>query len=65
VPISNNKVRLEIYNRAKGKGPIAEGCKNLLANLECMRREGSRPDDEGRHPASGEEIAWTDVLLSY
>jgi hypothetical protein len=63
VSLANDKVRLEIYDRAKGTGPIAECCRRLLATLECMRREGSRPDDEKRHPALCEGMAWTDVLI--
>ena len=65
VPQANDKIRLEIYKRAKGRGAIAEGCRSLLATIECIRREKDRPDDEKRHPASDEGIAWTDVLLSH
>ncbi|HYB20454.1 MAG TPA: hypothetical protein VEH09_05970, partial [Thermodesulfobacteriota bacterium] len=52
-----------VHARAKGEGPIADGCKRLLASLECERREGGRPEDEPRHPVAQEGLPWTDVFL--
>lgn len=63
IPKASNELRAELYGRAKGTGPIADSCKRLLASLECMRRETSRPDDEPRHPNPEDGLAWTDILL--
>jgi hypothetical protein len=64
IPKANNKLRAEIYSRAKGSGPISDGCRSLLANLELGRREIGRPDDEPRHPSPEDGVAWTDALRS-
>lgn len=63
-PKANNELRGELYARAKGSEPIAEGCRRLLASLECSRRESGRPDDEPLHPVPEDGFAWTDVLLA-
>lgn len=63
IPKASNELRAELYARAKGTGLIADSCKRLLASLECMRRENIRPDDEPRHPAQEDGLAWTDILL--
>ena len=62
IPKSSNLLRAKLYGRAKASGPIADGCRSLLADLELGRREAGRPDDEPRHPAPEEGVAWTDVL---
>jgi len=62
-PKERNELRAMLYARAKGVGPIADGCKRLLASLECERREGGRPEDEPRHPAVEEGLPWTNVFL--
>jgi hypothetical protein len=63
MPKASNELRMELYARAKGTGQIADTCKRLLASLECMRRETVRPNDEPRHPAPEDGLAWTDILL--
>ncbi len=60
----NNKLRIELYNRAKGTGSVAESCKRLLASLESNRRAFTRPAEEPRHPMLTDELAWTDALLT-
>jgi hypothetical protein len=62
-PKACDEIRAQLYTRAKGTGPIADGCRRLLASLESGRRETGRPGDEQRHPFLEEGIAWTDVLL--
>ena len=64
-PKSCNELRHHIYNRAKEIGIAATISRSLLAEVECMRREGGRPTDEPRHPASGDNVAWTEVLSIY
>jgi hypothetical protein len=61
-PKASNELRAQLYARARGAGSIADGCKRLLASLECGRREKGRPDDEPRHPAPEDGLAWTDAL---
>jgi hypothetical protein len=63
-PKANNELRAKLYTRAKDSGPIADGCRCLLASLECGRRETARPDDEPRHPEPEEGLTWTGVLLA-
>lgn len=63
-PKANNELRGQLYARAKAGSQISEGCKRLLASLECGRREDGRPDDEQRHPSPEDGMAWTDALLS-
>ncbi|KAF0219134.1 MAG: hypothetical protein FD174_2220 [Geobacteraceae bacterium] len=63
IPKANNRLRAKIYARAKDPGPIADGCRCLLASLECGRRERGRPDDELRHPMPDEGLSWTYVLV--
>jgi hypothetical protein len=63
-PKASNELRTQLYARAKGVGPIADGCRRLLASLECDRREDGRPDDEPRHPNSEDGMAWTDTLVA-
>jgi hypothetical protein len=62
-PKASNELRAQLYARAKGAGPIADGCRRLLASLECGRREDGRPDDELRHPNTEDGMVWTDALL--
>ncbi len=64
IPKASNELRAQLYARARGAGPIADGCRRLLASLECERRESVRPDDEPRHPSPEVGVAWTDVLLT-
>jgi hypothetical protein len=61
-PKASNEIRAQLYARAKGVGPIADSCRRLLASVECGRREMGRPDNEPRHPAQEDGLAWTDVL---
>ncbi|SOE63195.1 hypothetical protein SAMN05414139_02269 [Burkholderia sp. D7] len=61
-PKAQNELRGELYLRAKGTGDIANGCRRLLAELECERREAGRPEDEQRHPALGDGLAWTEIF---
>lgn len=63
-PKSCNELRVQLYLRAKGDGPIAVGCQRLLAAVECQRREDGRPPDETRHPNPSDGLAWTDVLAA-
>jgi hypothetical protein len=60
----NNKLRIELYNRAKDTGSIAESCRRLLASLESNRRGFVRPAEEPRHPMLTDDLAWTDALLT-
>jgi len=62
-PKASNEIRAQLYTRAKGSGSIADGCRRLLASLECGRRDMGRPDDEPRHPIPEDSLAWTDALL--
>ncbi|MFJ1253850.1 NACHT domain-containing protein [Cupriavidus sp. CuC1] len=62
IPKASNELRAQLYLRARGAGPTADGCRRLLASLECGRRENARPDDEPRHPAPEDGLAWTDAL---
>ena len=64
-PKANNELRTQLYSRAKCSDPIADGCRMLLASLECDRRESERPDDESRHPMFDEENSWTNVLVRF
>jgi hypothetical protein len=61
-PKASNELRAQLYARARGVGPIADGCRRLLASVECGRRENVRPEDEPRHPAPEDGLAWTDAL---
>ena len=61
-PKAQNELRAELYLRAKGAGDVANGCRRLLAALECDRRDAGRPEDEIRHPAIKDGLAWTDVF---
>lgn len=63
-PKSCNELRAQLYLRTKGSGPIALGCRRLLASVECQRREDGRPTDEARHPDPSDGAAWTDVLAT-
>lgn len=63
-PKSCNELRAQLYLRARGSGSIAEGCRRLLASVECQRREGGRPTDEARHPDPSDGSAWTDALVT-
>ena len=62
-PNASNELRARLYARAKGAGSIADGCRRLLASVECGRREGGRPDEELRHPTPEDGMAWTDALV--
>jgi hypothetical protein len=62
-PKASNALRGQLYARAKGVGPVSEGCRRLLASIERERRETGRPDNEPRHPAPEDGLAWTDALL--
>lgn len=62
-PKAQNELREELYLRAKGTGDIANGCRRLLAEVECERREAGRPGDEQRHPALEDGLAWTEIFL--
>lgn len=62
-PIASNNVRTQLYARAKGTGPVADGCRRLLASIELGRREMGRPNDEPRNPAPAGYCPWTDTLL--
>jgi hypothetical protein len=61
-PKSSNELRAQLYLRAKGSGPIAIGCKRLLASIESQRRGDGRPLDETRHPDPSDGAAWTDTF---
>ena len=63
-PKSCNELRAQLYLRAKGSGPIAVGCRRLLASVECQRREDGRPTDEARHPDPSDGMAWTEALAT-
>lgn len=63
-PRSCNELRAQLYLRAKGNGPIAVGCRRLLASIECQRREDGRPTNEARHPDPNDGVAWTDALAA-
>lgn len=63
-PQSSNDIRCDLYVLAHGESPISERCKDMLAELECDRREAGRPDDELRHPNPTAEMPWTDVLTA-
>lgn len=58
-----NDLRRELYTRARGNGLAATACRRLLAYVECQRWEKGRPTDEPRHPATGDNGAWTDALV--
>lgn len=62
-PKASNALRAQLYARAKSTGPIADGCRGLLASLECERRKTGRPLDEPRHPAPEDGLVWTDALV--
>lgn len=62
-PKASNALRAQLYARAKGDGPVSEGCRRLLASIERERRETGRPDNEPRHPAPEDGLAWTDSLI--
>jgi hypothetical protein len=62
-PKASNALRTQLYTRAKDVGPVAESCRRLLASIERERREDGRPDNEPRHPAPDDGLAWTDALL--
>lgn len=59
-----NPLRRELYARAKAGGPTANTARQILAALECSRREGERPNDEPRHPDYRDGHAWTCALVS-
>lgn len=62
--ISSNTLRAQLYARAKGTGPVANGCKRMLASVERGRRDIGRPTDEPRHPAPEDGRQWTEALLN-
>lgn len=62
-PNACNKLRAQLYARAKDFGPPASTCRRLLASVECQRREEGRPIDEARHPDPSDGLAWTDALV--
>lgn len=61
-PKACNRLRQQLYHRAKADGDAATAARRILASLECRRREGGRPADEPRHPEPNDGVAWTDVL---
>lgn len=61
-PRACNELRAQLYIRAAKSGPIADGCRRLLAEVECVRREFGRPLDEPRHPLVDDQEDWTHVL---
>lgn len=61
-PRACNELRTQLYIRAVKSGPIAAGCRRLLAAVECERRESGRPLDEPRHPLLDDQEDWTRVL---
>lgn len=61
-PRACNELRTQLYIRADKSGPIADGCRRLLAEIECERRESGRPLGELRHPLPDEDNDWTGVL---
>ena len=61
-PKACNELRTELYIRAAKSGPVAMGCRSLLATAECARRESGRPPEEFRHPLLEDGSAWTNVL---
>ncbi len=63
-PIALNEFRKQIYIRAKNCGNVSADCRRILAELECLRIESGRPDDEPRHPMLGDGTAWTDVFVN-
>ncbi|WP_291982583.1 hypothetical protein [Candidatus Accumulibacter sp. ACC005] len=63
-PQANNDLRLDLYVVARDDSPIAKQCKDMLAELECDRREDGRPDDEIRHPNLRDGVPWTSVLTT-
>lgn len=62
--VSRNTLRAHLFETAKVHGAIGDGCRRLLAAIECQRREDSRPLDEVRHPNSREGNSWTSVLVA-
>lgn len=63
-PKASNSLRRGLYARAKTGGTSAVASRQILASLECSRREGERPDDEPRHPDRLDSQAWTCALVS-
>lgn len=59
-----NPLRRDLYVRARAGGPTANAARQILASLECSRREVERPDDEPRHPDYLDGHAWTQALVS-
>lgn len=59
-----NKLRRGLYARARADVPTASAARQILASLECSRREGERPVDEPRHPEHLDGQAWTCALVS-
>ncbi|WP_316150633.1 hypothetical protein [Cupriavidus sp. BIC8F] len=59
---SSNPLRRKLYFRAKENHISASACRNLLAELECQRRENGRPTDEPRHPAPEDGACWTEAM---
>jgi hypothetical protein len=62
-PKAQNELRAALYLRAKGNGDVGDGCKRLLAELECESRESGRSEDELRHPVLDDGRAWTDIFI--
>lgn len=61
-PRACNELRAYLFERAAKSGAVALGCRLLLAEVECMRRESGRPLDEPRHPLVENNADWTRVL---
>ena len=62
-PRSCNDLRLELYSRSKKTGNAAAVSRQLLAEIECQRRESGRPSDEPRHPELNDMVPWNSVLM--
>jgi hypothetical protein len=61
-PRACNPLRQRLYSRAKANGEAANDARQILASLECQRREDGRPLDEPRHPEPEDVLPWTDAL---
>lgn len=61
-PKACNRLRFELYRRAKVSGDVGLAARRILAALECGRRGGERPIDEPRHPDLGDGLPWTSVF---
>lgn len=62
-PKACNELRQRLYRRARLGGKSAIAAREILASLECGRRELGRPADEPRHPEPADGLPWTSALL--